>query len=48
MLFLQKNNYGHKRAYNKFVGPEGGTRRLHHLSIFIFYHDKNRYGDEIG
>lgn len=31
-------NYEHKWAYNKFVGPGGGTRRLHHFS----------YGDEIG
>ena len=28
-LALDKDNYGHKRARNKRIGPGGGTRQLH-------------------
>jgi len=42
-----KQDYGHKRARNKRIGPGGGTRRLHQTSVICGSWGRNRIDERL-
>ena len=39
---MGSQSYGHKRAHNTRIGPGGGTRRLHQISVICRAWGRNR------